>query len=114
MTAFRVGDVVSVEFPFSDLQTRKRRPGLILVCEIDDLLLARVTTHSPRGALDLALAHWEEAGLPCASTIRLTKLATIDRRLVHHRIGHLHAHDAQSLAGAMQQFAAQIGNQLRS
>jgi hypothetical protein len=26
MTAFEVGDVVSVEFPFSDLHTRKRRP----------------------------------------------------------------------------------------
>ena len=29
MTAFKVSDVVSVEFPFSDFQTRKRRPGLV-------------------------------------------------------------------------------------
>jgi len=30
MTAFNVGDVVSVEFPFCDLQTHERRPGLVL------------------------------------------------------------------------------------
>jgi hypothetical protein len=62
MTPFNAGDVVSVEFPFSDLQTLKRRPGLVLADGEMDLLVAR------------------------ASTIRLTKLATIDQRLVHHKI----------------------------
>ena len=52
MTAFRVGDVVSVEFPFSDLQTHKRRPGLVLVGGEVDLLVARITTHPPREASD--------------------------------------------------------------
>ena len=30
MTASRVGEVVSVEFPFTDMQGRKRRPGVVL------------------------------------------------------------------------------------
>lgn len=30
MTTFRVGDIVSVEYPFSDLQTHKHRPGWCL------------------------------------------------------------------------------------
>jgi hypothetical protein len=29
MTECKVGDIVSVEFPFSDLQGQKRRPGLV-------------------------------------------------------------------------------------
>jgi hypothetical protein len=40
MTAFKVGDVVSVEFPFSDLPTHKRRPGLVLASGDVDLLVA--------------------------------------------------------------------------
>ena len=30
MTVCEVGDVVTVEFPYSDLQGRKKRPGLVL------------------------------------------------------------------------------------
>jgi mRNA interferase MazF len=87
MTAFKAGDVVSVEFPFSDLQTRKRRPALVLAGGAVDLLMARITTHPPREPSDVALNRWFEIGLPRASTIRLTKLVTIDHRLIHHKIG---------------------------
>src|SRR5687768_781542 len=90
MTTYRVGDIVSVEFPFSDLQNRKRRPGLVLVSGDDDLLLARLTTAAARERSDIALTRWSDVGLPLASTVRLTKLATVDSRLVHHKIGHLH------------------------
>ena len=81
MTPFKAGDVVSVEFPFSDFQTYKRRPGLVLVAGEMDLLVARLTTHPPREPSDVAMKHWSEIGLPRASTIRLTKLVTIDHRL---------------------------------
>ena len=73
MTAFKVGDVVSVEFPFSDFQTQKRRPALVLICGDVDLLMARITTHPPRESLDVVLSRWSEIGLPRASTVRLAK-----------------------------------------
>ena len=53
MTTFKAGDVVSVEFPFSDFQNFKRRPGLVLVGGEADLLVARVTTHPPREPSDV-------------------------------------------------------------
>ena len=43
-TSFKVGGIVSVNFPYSDLQGYKRRPGLVLHFDQQDLLLARITT----------------------------------------------------------------------
>lgn len=113
MTACKAGDIVSVEFPFSDLHTHKRRPGLVLISDERDLVVARVTTHPPRDPSDVALQHWMEAGLPRASTVRLTKLATIDRRLVDHIIGRLRSEDSQALAHAWQQLATHVVSTLR-
>jgi mRNA interferase MazF len=112
MTAFKVGDVVSVEFPFSDFQTRKRRPALELASGDVDLLMARITTHAPRELSDVALNRWSEIGLPRASTVRLTKLVTIDHRLIHHKIGRLHSDDGRAVAQALRQWAAAIVAQL--
>jgi mRNA interferase MazF len=84
MTASRVGDVVSVEFPFTDMQGRKRRPGVVLAGDTSDLLLARITTHEPRDSFDVQLDDWTIAGLPKPSTVRLMKLAALDVRLIHH------------------------------
>jgi len=110
MTECKIGDVVSVEFP--DFQNQKRRPGLVLACDAADVLLARLTTPPPRDPADVALAQWQQVGLPKPSTVRLTKLAVVDRRLIHHRVGSLPASDAQAVAQAWQQFAAQVASSL--
>ncbi len=108
MTTYRVGDIVSVNFPFSDLHVQKRRPGLVLISDDLDLVVARVTTHPPRHQSDVALTGWAESGLPQASTVRLTKLATIDHRLVHRTVGHLHPEDIRSVIHAWEQLTATL------
>lgn len=108
-----VGDLVAVEFPFSDLQFRKRRPGLVLAADSNDVLLARLTTHPPRDPSDVALLRWSEAGLPKPSTIRLIKLATVDQRLIHHRIGRLQPEDAEAVARAVETWLATVSAALR-
>lgn len=113
MTKCKVGDVVSVEFPFSDLQGQKRRPGLVLLSGGVDLLVARLTTHPPRDSSDVTLTRWAEIGLPRASTVRLTKIATIDRRLVHHKIGHLRPEDARAVAQAWEQLTKTVVTELQ-
>lgn len=112
MTPFKAGDVVSVEFPFSDFQTYKRRPGLVLAAGEMDLLVARITTHTPRETSDVELKHWSEIGLPRASTVRLTKLVTIDHRLAHHKIGRLHPDDGKLIAQALQELATMFAAEL--
>lgn len=112
MTKYKVGDVVSVEFPFSDLQNQKRRPGLVLATDDHDVLLARLTTHPPREVSNVLLKDWAAMGLPRASTVRLTKLATVDIRLVHHKVGQLHPEDAAALTQALQRLSASIAAEL--
>jgi mRNA interferase MazF len=102
MTNFDPGDIVSIEFPYSDLQGRERRPGLVLSGDDEDLLLARITTPPAGEAGDMSLIQWIEAGLPKASTVRLAKLATVDRRLVLRRIGRIGAAHASNVLGAFE------------
>ena len=80
MIACDIADIFSVEFPFSDLLGRERRPGLVLAVDTLDALLARLTTRPPRDLNHAALRFWAKAGLPKPSTVRLTKLVTVDRR----------------------------------
>ena len=113
MTASRVGDVVSVEFPFTDMQGRKRRPGVVLAGDTSDLLLARITTHEPRDSFDVQLDDWTIAGLPKPSTVRLMKLVSLDVRLIHHTTGTVSAGDRTKLAQAIEQMGLQIAQAMR-
>lgn len=97
-----------MNFPFADLQVQKRRPGLVLMSDDIDLVVARVTTHPPRHQSDVALNRWAESGLPHASTVRFTKLATVDHRLIHNAVGHLHSEDIQSVIQAWKQLTVAI------
>ena len=85
----------------------------MLISSDIDLLIARVTTHPPRLPSDVALTLWAEVGLPRASTVRLTKLATMDQRLVHHSIGRLHSADSRTVAQAWEQLTANVATELR-
>jgi len=113
MTGFRAGEVVSVEFPFTDLQGRKRRPGVVLAVDANDVLLARVTTHEPRDAFDVPLMGWAAVGLPRPSTVRLLKVISIDARLVHHSIGILTDADRTRLAESFERLGLEIAGRLR-
>jgi len=113
MTAFKVGEVVSVEFPFTDMQGRKRRPGVVLAIDLNDLLLARITTHEPRDPFDVSLEDWAAISLPKPSTVRLLKLVSIDARLVHHSIGVLSQTDRMKLAQSVECLGIDIAGHLR-
>ena len=109
----RVGEVVAVEFPFTDMQGRKRRPGIVLAGDTSDLLLARITTHEPRGSLDIRLEDWASVGLPKPSTVRLLKLVSLDARLILHTVGVLSPGDRERVAHGVEQLGLEIAAILR-
>jgi mRNA interferase MazF len=99
---FRPFDIVVVPFPYSDRLAEKRRPALVVSHADLPVRLKRVwvvmitsTPHADIG--DVALEDLKAAGLPVASTIRASKLATIDVDRVIRVVGRL-SDDDQKLA----------------
>ena len=107
-TSFKVGDIVSVNFPYSDLQGYKRRPGLVLHFDQQDLLLARITTQPASTPTDISITKWTTSGLPRPSTIKLAKLASIDQRLIRKIVGRLHPPDPASVIQTLNDYLQKL------
>lgn len=86
--AFRPGEVVSLDFPFTDLEGSKERPALVLLDTGDaDIVVARITGEAARDRFDIAVEALEPAGLSIPSIVRVHKLLTVEKRLVQQRRG---------------------------
>ncbi len=93
MMIYKRGDIVLVDFPFSDQPTSKRRPALIVSSNAyntscDDVLIAQITsqTEVEQRIGDHLVQDWREAGLLRPSLIR-ARLATVDGSLILRRLG---------------------------
>lgn len=95
-------DVVVVPFPFTDRNTRKRRPALVLTsgafnAAMHNSVLAMITSAEQSAWLgDVPVTDLASAGLPTACLVRL-KLFTLDHRLVVRVAGSLAAADREAL-----------------
>ena len=108
MPPYKPGDVVLVRFPFTSGAGSKQRPGLVILdTGDDDLLVARITTHSSSTAFDVPVTDWRGAGLLAPSNVRLHKLATLEKSDIHRTLGHLLETDHQSVALVLRRMLAQ-------
>ncbi|MBN8507582.1 MAG: type II toxin-antitoxin system PemK/MazF family toxin [Burkholderiales bacterium] len=105
--AFERFAVVRVPFPFTDRDTTKNRPALVL-SDADSFnsaaghsVMAMITSrgNSP-WPLDCPLTDIAAAGLPAPSMVRF-KLFTLDHRLVRGELGKLAADDAAAVASKL-------------
>ena len=104
----KVGDVVLVQFPFTDKENSKKRPALIV----------SVTSHSPRVKLvmlamitskveglrlagDVLLADWKSSNLLHPSLVRLSKFATVDFNRIDKKLGDLGKKDFKAVSQAL-------------
>ena len=93
ISTVKFGEVYVCVFPFTSGQNAKARPVLILMDLGPDCLVCRITSVPHRGFLDLPLNHWQEAGLEKPSTIRLSRLVTVEKQILKLHIGRLAADD---------------------
>ena len=93
----KFGDVYVCVFPFTSGQAAKARPALVLMDLGADCLVCRITSASHRGFLDIEVGDWQAAGLDRPSTIRLSRLITVEKSILKVRIGELTARDANDV-----------------
>ena len=91
------GDFWIAEIPFTNGLSSKRRPVLILWLDGNDVVVAVVTSATPRTKTDVLLKDWTESGLRVASTVRLSRLDCLEKSLLLAKIGHVSRNDAQRL-----------------
>ena len=89
---FVKGDVVVLNFPFSDLSQTKRRPALVVAAlRGDDLILCQITSQARDDAYSVQLddSDFMAGGLNRSSRIRPNRLFTADSGIVVYRAGHV-------------------------
>ena len=99
--------VVRVPFPFTDRNTSKNRPAVILSdakafnTPAGHSVMAMITSQdNPPWPLDCALTDLAAAGLPAPSRVRF-KLFTLDHRLVRGTVGRLSAADVSQVRASL-------------
>lgn len=90
--SLRVGSVVLVTFPFSNLKGQKIRPALILAnVEFGNLVLCQITSKSytSKIALRIKSEDFVKGNLPVISFVRPDKLFTADATIIKDVVGEL-------------------------
>lgn len=110
-TSYIRGDIVLVDFVFSDESGMKLRPALIVSSERyhrarQDVITAAITTNVGRRLFgDRAIAGWREAGLQFPSVVTGI-VRTVKAPMIRHRLGALQRDD---LAGVDQALRGSLG-----
>ena len=108
MTPYRFGDVVLVEFPFTNLQDTKQRPAVV-ISQNDynagrpDVILMAVTSQVrlPLTVGEVLLTDWQEAGLLLPSMLKPV-IATVQQDIIKRVLGQLSPSDIGHLKTAVQ------------
>lgn len=107
--ALTKGDVVLVPFPFTNLQQTKLRPAVVLWADTNgqDVTLCFVSSQDINNlnlgefVLSSSDSDFLETGLKVDSKVRVTRLVTVERKLITRRIGKLSTSQLQQLNVAM-------------
>ena len=104
MTAYDFGDIILVRFPFTNLNTTKKRPAVIISQQHyqqqqPDVILMAITSQirQPTTTQDPLLNDWQEAGLLKPSQLK-PLIATLEQTLIIRKMGALSRNDQQTLS----------------
>lgn len=99
MEEYQFGDVVIIEFPFTDGSNTKKRPALVLFHDqhSSELLVARITSRIYQTDYDVEIEQWRQSNLLLRSCVRLSKLATLHTDILYKKLGELSESDIRNI-----------------
>ena len=106
-------DIVVVPFPYSDQLAEKRRPALVVSSNAFNkkhglLWVVMITSAAnPKRPGDIVIAANIKTGLPAASLIRPSKIATIEPERVVRVIGRVEAKAAKTISKTLNEIIEQ-------
>ena len=89
------GKIVLLPFPFTDLTTSKRRPALVILEKLNDVVVVFISSKIPKTQKKQHIIIKENdkdfriTGLKVNSTIYLDKIATISKNLLIGELGQI-------------------------
>jgi len=92
MEGFVKGDIIILEFPFSNLMQAKRRPSLVIkVPKGDDIIVCQITGKSYEKSIEILIKKedFRKGNLKVESYMRLDKIFSIEKSLVKYKAGTL-------------------------
>lgn len=107
---FAQGEVVVLPFPYSDMLAEKRRPAVVVSKPALErthgvMWVAMITSAAGRARKDdVRVSQLQRAGLPVASVIRPSKLATIEPGRVLRTAGTLTRGDLYAVLEALRRY----------
>ena len=90
MEGFVRGEVVVLEFPFSNLINVKRRPALVIkVPKGEDIIVCQITGKSYEKSLEISIRRedFHKGSLKVESYIRLDKIFSVEKSLIKYKVG---------------------------
>ncbi|MFH1050755.1 MAG: type II toxin-antitoxin system PemK/MazF family toxin [bacterium] len=93
MEKFIKGNVVIINYPFSDFSSQKKRPALIVATpKGQDIILCQITSqkHYDSYSINLDSDDFSKGSLHQKSFIRPNKIISIDKSIVSYIIGSIH------------------------
>jgi len=93
MEEFVKGQVVIINYPFSDFSSQKKRPALVIATpKGQDIILCQITSQNHHGSYSIALDSDDfiQGTLHQKSYIRPNKIISIDKSIVSYTIGSIH------------------------
>ncbi|MEA5467826.1 type II toxin-antitoxin system PemK/MazF family toxin [Spirulina sp. 06S082] len=100
MTTIQAGEFWVADIPFTSGGATKKRPVLVLWLDREDVIVAAVTSASPRTPTDILLNDWKTSGLRVASTVRLFRLDCLEQSLLLFRLGQISTTDGERIKEA--------------
>ena len=84
------GDIVAINFPFSDLTQTKKRPAIIIArAEGNDLIMCQITTRETNNSIEITPPDFVLGRLSTESFVRFDKIFTLEEKNISYNIGRL-------------------------